>query len=160
MNTEQLEKEIKCCIGGHCVVCPRQPSKYPKGIADCKDLLYDQIRAALRAQQEKENAEYYIEAIGSEAKHIFDLLKAEQEQERPLTLPGVKKRQGLPIFCAKSDLYGVVGFRRTPREDFCVGFWYGWEWLEDVWKANEGQIYANEPTQATQSDDITKDKQP
>lgn len=77
-------------------------------------------------------------------------LRTQQEREdpQPLTLTGIKKRINRPVYCGKNGFCGVVGFRRTPREDFCIGFSYGWEWLEDVWKANEGLIYDHEPKEA------------
>jgi hypothetical protein len=61
MNTEQLEKAIKCCLSGSCTGCPRQAKKYPALRADCKDLLYDYILSALRARQERENGCEYCD---------------------------------------------------------------------------------------------------
>lgn len=65
----------------------------------------DTALSALRAQQERENEEYVVEAIGSEAKHIIELLKREQEQidPKPLTLEQLEKRMGKPVYTVLLD---------------------------------------------------------
>ena len=50
----EIEKALKCCLKGSCTGCPRQAKEYPAGRADCKDLMYDRISAALRAEEERE----------------------------------------------------------------------------------------------------------
>lgn len=75
MNTGDIEKAVKCCISGYCTGCPRQAKEYPSLRADCKDLLFDYVRSALRAQQERENP-------------------------KPLTLEELRERAGkYPVFC-------------------------------------------------------------
>lgn len=49
-------------------------------------LFDERYEAICQAEREKQSAEYVVEAIGSEAKHILDLLKAESEQ-RLVVLP-------------------------------------------------------------------------
>jgi hypothetical protein len=50
------------------------------------ELLPEEVHELAKAETEKESAEYVVEAIGSEAKHIIDLLRAEAER-RLVVLP-------------------------------------------------------------------------
>lgn len=49
----------------------------------------EEVQELAKAKTEKESAEYVVEAIGSEAKHIIDLLRA-KEEGRLVVLEGGK----------------------------------------------------------------------
>lgn len=90
MNTEELEKAVKCCISDRCMDCPRK--KYPAGLADCKDLLYSYIRIAIRNQKE-----------------LF-----ERENPQPLKLDELKERHGKPVYITNfgRGQWGVVNWKK------------------------------------------------
>lgn len=88
--------------------------------------------AALRAQQERENAEYVVEATGSEAVHILKLLKedADKKDPKPLTLDELKERVGKPYYHVElnySDKWW--GIMRKDIAEHPKDYHYGDWWL-------------------------------
>jgi NTP pyrophosphatase (non-canonical NTP hydrolase) len=78
VNTEQAIKALKKLHG----MCPANDDG-----DEMSEAIVDAV-VALHAQQERENAEYVVEATGSEAVHILKLLKedAGKQDPKPLTL--------------------------------------------------------------------------
>ncbi len=57
----------------------------------------------------------------------------------PLTIEQLKDRVGKPVWCKRNKAYGVIGVK---GDRYVIGFYYGWEWLEDL---TSRDIYDHEP---------------
>jgi hypothetical protein len=113
-------------------------------IEHCRDALDVMAILFLRAQKEKESEKHIVEATGSDAKYILDLLMQEHKREnpQPLTLKELKERVGKPVWTVTN---GVVGSGRWEIVDFlydCFTDSYGKTWI----------AYDHEPKEATNAD--------
>jgi hypothetical protein len=76
------------------------------------------------------------------------LEKQERVDPQPLSLEQLRERDGKPVWCEmQPDYYkcGVVGKKRIDedKQRLVIGFSYGWEWIEDVFR--RGKFYDYPP---------------
>ena len=115
----------------------------------CNDAL-DVALSALRTQQERENKEYIVKATGSEAKHIIDLLKQEQDREdpEPLTLAELKERICKLVWMKYGTWITPVQITHASSDAVYYNTFDGKRWVK-LGQFDKYKFYDHEPKEAT-----------